>query len=393
MNRSKKNIHVLITDGEIKFALPVIRCLSKHKFIKIHIVSKYKWIEAKFSRHIASFNYYQKKDIKSASDWIQIIKQEIVKHKIDILFPVNVTEIRLLSEFKDEFDSSTHLLLPTVKSFDIAHDKWRLFEFLERNNINRPATFNSKSIDPNHIPPMNFPVLSKPLSKSGGDGIEKISTEKSLKVALNKHPESIIQEYINGYDIDMSVLCRDGKILSHTIQKGYWKNIAPFSMPYGVEFINNDELFETIKTLMKKLNWSGLAHIDLRYDEIHKDFKVIEINPRIWGSINASNRVGVNFSYYYCLAALGIEFETPNYRLEKCLNTYGLFKIIKAKILMKEINQKIPKNITISDKLHDPMPSLYKYFVVKLKKNRLIKGKFLQKFKHDIYCNFDTILK
>ncbi len=393
MNRLNKNINVLITDGEIKFALPVIRCLSKNEFIKIHIVSKHKWIETKFSRHITSFSYYPKSDIIYASDWIKIINKEIAKKKIDVLLPVNVTEIRLLSEFNEELHLPIPLLLPTVKTFDIANNKWHLFEFLDRHNINKPATINSKSINETNIHKINFPVLSKPLTKSGGTGIVKIETEKSLKAILSKNPESIIQEYIEGYDIDMSVLCKDGKILAHTIQQGYWLNSKPYNMPYGVQFSDNQKVYKTVKILMEKLAWSGLAHLDLRFDQTTNDFKVIEINPRIWGSINSSNCVGVNFPYLYCLASLGIEFETPKYRLEKCLNTFGLFKIIKAKILRKNINQKIPKNITIYSKLLDPIPSFYKYIIVKLNEKGFIKAKFLQKFKHDIYCNFDTVLK
>ena len=139
MKKNKEKINVLIPDGDVMFTLSIIRCLSHFRNIKIHLLSKTKWVETRFSRYIDSFTYYT--NVKEDQEWIDIIKAEIVKREITVLFPVHIKNIRLLSKHRAEFeDLLKNLLLPTTASFDIANDKWYLSEFLKEKSINHPVT-------------------------------------------------------------------------------------------------------------------------------------------------------------------------------------------------------------------------------------------------------------
>ena len=69
----------------------------------------------------------------------------------------------------------------------------------------------------------------------------------------------------------------------------------------GVEFLYEDKLLKSVMILIKPLNWSGITHIDMRYDEKTNNFKVIEINPRFWSSIEASLFAGVISLIYIAL--------------------------------------------------------------------------------------------
>ena len=128
----------------------------------------------------------------------------------------------------------------------------------------------------------------------------------------------------------------------------------------GIQFLYNDQVYKLIENLIKSLNWTGVAHIDLRYDDVEKNFKVIEINPRFWASIEASKEVGVNFPYLYCLTSLGIKYNIPKYKFEKYANNRGIMKVIKSKF---SFNNKIefPENSTIQNDLLDPFPKIMKY--------------------------------
>jgi len=104
-------------------------------------------------------------------------------------------------------------------------------------------------------------------------------------------------------------------------------------------------------------------------DDCDDDFKIIEINPRFWDSVEASQRVGVNFPYLYCLTALGIPFEFPSYRFESYTNNRGLIKILKSKINISAKRRfKIPKNLAITSDFSDPLPKTFKYSDKILKK-------------------------
>jgi D-aspartate ligase len=65
---------------------------------------------------------------------------------------------------------------------------------------------------------------------------------------------------------------------------------------------------------MRALEWTGVAHLDLRVDGRSGAVTVIEANPRFWGSVLGSLHAGVNFPYLTCLASLGQPFEAPGFR-------------------------------------------------------------------------------
>ena len=111
----------------------------------------------------------------------------------------------------------------------------------------------------------------------------------------------------------MSLLAKDGKILAFTIQKGFIKRSNVFVASAGIKFLYNEKLYDNVDRLIKKLNFSGIAHLDLRYDMKQDEFKVIEVNPRFWGSLTGSVQAGVNFPYLACLAGMGVKFELPQY--------------------------------------------------------------------------------
>jgi D-aspartate ligase len=79
-------------------------------------------------------------------------------------------------------------------------------------------------------------------------------------------------------------------------------------------FLKSQQVLEVIEELISKLNWTGIASVDLRYDLQEDNVKVLEINPRYWGSLLGALRSGVNFPYLACLSGLEIPFERPKYK-------------------------------------------------------------------------------
>ena len=112
---------------------------------------------------------------------------------------------------------------------------------------------------------------------------------------------------------------------------------------------------------MNSLQWSGLAHIDLRFDSDTNTFKVIEINGRFWGSVDASMLVGVNFADLYIRVSLGESVEQINYKTKTYLSLKGLVKHIKRAPL-KVFNFSFLKNQTpLFFSIKDPLPVILRF--------------------------------
>lgn len=377
-------ISVLIPDGEKQLSLHVINCLSEIKNLKIHILSKFKWVETKFSNKISSFSCYPNN--YSEQEWIEIIKHEISLKKINVLLPVQIENTRICAKYKDELSRLLpNFIIPSMSSFNSANNKWKLYKLLEETNITRPITYHSKLFEMQDRNELVYPILVKPLEGMGGSGIKKIDNKEILKEHLQSKSNFIIQNFIEGYDIDMSVISENGKILAYTIQKGFIKWNTPFQPSLGIEFLFEKKILDIVKKLIQKLNWTGVAHVDLRFDEKENNFKIIEINPRFWGSVEGSEKVGINFPHLFCLTSLGIKYEIPNYEFDKYVNNRGLIKILKSRIGLNKTNYKIVEHNSFMYDLMDPLPKTYKYTLKALNKLLPTDSKFLNIFKYEVY--------
>ncbi len=319
---------MLIPDGENELLTNHVKdCISMVPNIRLFVMSNKKYIPSRFSRFVYSYTYYPKAN--NELGWIANINAEMANHDIDLIMPIFEDGIRTLIKFK-EYITNPHKLvvLPSLEMFTIANNKALLAKHLEKNEIPGPKNFQIRVGNISDLNNVVFPILAKPLNETdGGSGI-RLFRQKDEFLAffkINKGvPNYIFQEFIDGYDIDCSVLCHDGEIRAFTIQKGILFSTKKFAPPIGVKFLYEDDLYKVVKNLMNTLNWSGIAHIDLRYDVNDGKFKVIEVNTRFWGSLDASLVAGVNFPYLYSLLSSNQKFKKPIYNHIKYLSLKGL---------------------------------------------------------------------
>jgi len=302
-------ISVLLADGESAFALPVLRCLSCVPGVRTTVVARAPWAPIRFSRHAQRYVFvdHARDDERRVAALARIAKKEAA----DVVIAAGQRTIRLLSTNSEELSKSTHIAhVPDATAFDIAADKWELACFLERHGIAHPPTvlFRADQSFEDELDSLRFPVLIKPALGGSGHGIELFTAPAELRAHFAARPEAekhVVQSYIEGNDIDCSVLCVDGRIVAHTIQREFLPGYQRFGPPVGVDFVHDAQTLELATRLVGALGWSGIAHIDMRYDAADGKVKIIEINPRYWGSLLGSLIAGVNFPRVACLAALG----------------------------------------------------------------------------------------
>jgi predicted ATP-grasp superfamily ATP-dependent carboligase len=357
---------VLIPDGECYITQSIVNGLAQIKGIVIYVISNEENNAVRYSRYVHKYLYYPK--TKSDVGWIANIRTVVENHDIDLVMPIWDASIRILIAHRDELSFKAKLvLLPSLSDFDTARDKGLLAAHLEAKNLPGPKSVRIKSIDQlDKVNRLNFPMLIKPVEGfAGGDRIRLVNSKDDIVAFFIEKKidyENIAQEFIDGYDFGCNVLCKDGEILAFTIQKGSVPDQKKFAPSIRWEYVNEPELYFIIEGLMKSLNWSGVANIDLLYDKNNSQFYVLEVNARFWGSTDGSTLAGVNFPYLYCLASVGIDFIKPSYRNIKYLSTKGLNKMIKMdKTFLFKLGF-ILNNTPLKFSLRDPLPMLYKLF-------------------------------
>jgi biotin carboxylase len=147
---------------------------------------------------------------------------------------------------------------------------------------------NFQDLDRSRI---SLPILIKPTQGENGKEIEKISTDAELRHATVARANSptggfIIQSFVAGSDIDISMLADHGRVVAWTIQQRAENGV--------MRLINRTDILELGQNLVRKTNYHGVIHLDLRIDRNGKAF-FVDANPRFWGSLKYSVWSGVNF--------------------------------------------------------------------------------------------------
>jgi predicted ATP-grasp superfamily ATP-dependent carboligase len=314
---STKNLSVLVLDDASPFAVDVARCLARIPALAIHVLSGARYPAIRLSNTYSSFHHTQWTD---ADELFARVSRVAEQTEADIVLAVDEPAVGFLCRYGDSLRQSVATgLVPQLDAFEITADKGLLADFLARSQIPHPPTirFTNSETFAEAIRTLPVPLLLKPCRGSNGSGIAYFDDSRALLALLEKDPgftrRFVVQHYIPGFDIDCSVLCQQGEVLAYTIQRPFLPSVR-FRPPPGFDFVMDEQTLDVVKRLVAALQWSGVAHIDLRYDERDGRVQVLEVNPRYWGSLLGSLAAGVNFPYLACLAGLKIPSTTPTYR-------------------------------------------------------------------------------
>jgi predicted ATP-grasp superfamily ATP-dependent carboligase len=306
-----KAFKVLLLDGESPYALAVARCLSFAPAVKLDVLSSRKWAPLRFSRGVSSFVESSGWETREAAAQSAALASAA---RADLWLATAESAIGFLVRERQRLPVP-HTGVPPRQGLEIGRDKWQLKCFLDWAALPHPATElctqGAGSLE--RLAALRFPVLIKPRFGGNGAGIRKVADITELIEYVRTADlwdRAVAQTFIQGQDIDCSVLCAGGEIRAYTIQRGFTPTPA-FRPPGGVEFLHDDRVLTVVRELMAALAWDGVAHVDLRYSKGADQINVIEVNPRFWGSVLASLHAGVNFPYLACLTALGEPFDIP----------------------------------------------------------------------------------
>jgi predicted ATP-grasp superfamily ATP-dependent carboligase len=324
-------ISVLIPDGENEHVLWVVRSLAVTREASVHVLSNKRRVPVSFSRH-CRYDYRALADDEAR---IAALTDIARRKKIDVILPCSEEGVRFAIMNRLALAQLGALPpLPDLETFNIARNKWRLNQFCAQHNLPVPEALQVTCDDAfeqglSRIP---FPVLLKPAQSTDGIGISRFESADDLRSFLAGQDQDayrdryLVQPFVPGHDLGLSVLCRDGEILAMTQQRGIIAAAHRFGPLMAMEFIRETEITQLSHKLMNALRWSGVAHVDLRFDERDGRIRILEINARYWGSLLGSLVAGVNFADLACRAALGVAFEQPDYQLRKYAHTTTAIK-------------------------------------------------------------------
>ena len=364
MDPTQRVVLVVRLGCEYGLDLLVARCLAQWHGTQVHLLTAEGDNTARYSRHVRSLFSHKSADAGDA--WGEILNREAKRTAADVILPVDQPAVRILTAHRNALPATAHLApMPSPISLELADDKHALARLLQELKLPLPRTIQvSRDADFSKALHMfSFPVLLKPTRRSGGRGIQEFTTA----AALVEHVRSgtpgdephIVQEFVHGYDLSCNVLCEHGRIVAHTLQRGFLPPAEPFGMPSGVEFFHHDDTMASIRQLVAALDWTGVANIDLRFSEAKGRALILEINPRFWGSLLASAFAGVNFAEMACRFALGLECPAVEFRPGRFIvQKRAALRHLPGMLRRSRGPTALPQSSILSHVAADPLPEI-----------------------------------
>ena len=161
-----------------------------------------------------------------------------------------------------------------------------------------------------------IPAVIKPRISSGSFGIVYVKEREDLIPSYQRvharYPFPLIQEWIpdGGGTFGLSALFDEVSNVKaafvHRKLRMYPVQGGPSTLREGVE---HPQIMELGLSLLKSLNWTGVGMVEFKVDPKDGIPKLMEVNPRFWGSLQLAIVSEVDFPYLILKMARGEKFE------------------------------------------------------------------------------------
>lgn len=225
------------------------------------------------------------------SHLLEICKKERINAITTFIDP----EIEILAKNRSEFETTgVQVLAPHINTARLCFDKYKMYEFLSENGIKTVKTYKDIVAFNNdyEINQCIFPVFIKPRTGSGSIGARKINNYKELKDVFNKENDLIIQDFMDGDDLDADVYV---DTISHKAVSIFTKKKLETKIGGANKTISfkDAKLFQIISKVVLKMKFNGPIDMDFFYKD--GDYYLSEINPRFGGAYLHAYGCGVDF--------------------------------------------------------------------------------------------------
>ena len=242
--------------------------------------------------------------------------EHLKSHTYDLIIPMIDESATFLSAIKKGLKvlyPNTVCAVEDYETFEWANDKQKLMEVCERYNIVHPKTrgVTVKTLQ-SVADYVGFPAMIKPNISAGAKGITRVNSIGELQEALpgiaKEFGACTLQQYVEQPDYYYNVMLfrtKEGKTAAYTVIKiQRYFPLKGGSSCYS-ETVEHPFLVQQCEQCLEKLNWHGFADFDILEDKRTGELKIIEINPRVPSSLQASFAAGVNFGEIFVEEYLG----------------------------------------------------------------------------------------
>lgn len=277
--------------------------------------------------------------LASDASFVPAVMETCRKRKINAILPLVTKELIPLATHKEELEKEgVRVLVSPAASLDIANNKSRLYEFLQWRGIPVPEFKVVETVEQfkNAVTELGYPgkaVCFKPSLSNGSRGFRiineqineldlllnhkpsstYISLEEAVRVlSSGKIPELLVSEYLPGEEYSVDCLVNHGKAVL-VIPRLRRKIINGITVEG--EFVKEQTIISYCSQIIQELQLHGNIGIQVKKSLVG-NFLILEINPRVQGTISAALGAGVNLPVLAVKQELGLAISSAEMEIK-----------------------------------------------------------------------------
>jgi len=303
---------VFVTDADMRQVLAIIRSLGKKGIATtVGDSAKSRFLISFFSKYCKKRVFYPSPAENAEAFGKELLKY-VAKNRTDVLITVTDHASLAVSRRLREFRQYVGVAIPPYETLIKTVDKAQTMQFCEETY--HPVTVLPRKVSEIYSlsKKMSYPLVVKPRFSSGSRGLKYATNSSQLirlfKATANMYGVPLIQEYIPGDEIYGvgALLNQDSKPRAAFV----YKRLRQFPISGGPSTYRVSVLNPAVQDLslkiLQRIKWYGVAMLEFKIDPRDSKPKLMEINPRFWGSLNLAIAAGVDFPYlFYKMAVEG----------------------------------------------------------------------------------------
>lgn len=270
---------VLIFPAGTEISFEIVNALKYSKFVELYGgTSVDDHSEFVFKNLIKGFPFID--DDK----FLSFLNKVIDENEIDCIYPAHDSVSVFLSQNRELI--SAQCIIADEKTTMICRSKEETYRFFAYEDF-IPIVYNdfSKIED--------YPVFAKPKIGQGSQGAIRISNSQELELALKNNNELVICEYLP--DEEYTVDCFTDRHGVLRVAKLRNRERIRAGISVRSRLIEKDEsVLHIAETINSKLSFRGAWFFQLKKNA-KGEYKLLEISPRIPGTMGLSRNCGINF--------------------------------------------------------------------------------------------------
>lgn len=311
---------ILITDPEQRAALAAARSLGRRGF-RVVVQGKSPGLAGR-SRFVSAFAQVPAAALADPAAFTSATAETVRQYGVQIVLPVTDAASKALLGHDARIGAT--VAGPTPEAYARASDKQALLECAAACGIRVPRQRVIVDADAFEAAQVPFhEVVIKPTrsvvevnGRLVGTKVRMVGHHESLGDAIRSFPAGayplLLQERIVGDGVGVFLFRTEGRThLSFGHRRLREKPPAGGVSTYREAIAPPAALVRKCELLLDELGYNGAAMVEFKEDASGGDWVLMEINARLWGSVQLAIDVGVDFPVALVRWAMGQAIEAP----------------------------------------------------------------------------------